>query len=99
MVVKEPHEMSDAVKNYPQVRWDLPGLRPLQVGLVVTLIATSIAGILSNPLFTLANNSISHTPFLQATINRNVKAQNLVLLPKLDSVSQSQPSVDSTAKI
>ncbi|MHC5831139.1 MAG: proton-conducting transporter transmembrane domain-containing protein, partial [Nostoc sp.] len=61
MVVKEPHEMSDAVKNYPQVRWDLPGLRPLQVGLVVTLIATTIAGVLSNPLFTLANNSISNT--------------------------------------
>lgn len=99
MVVKEPHEMSDSVKNYPQVRWDLPGLRPLQVGLVVTLIATSIAGILSNPLFTLANNSISNTPILQATINTNVKAENPLLLPKLDSVSQSQPSVDSTAKI
>lgn len=99
MVVKEPHEMSDAVKNYPQVRWDLPGLRPLQVGLVITLIATSLAGILSNPLFTLANNSISNTPFLQATINSNVEAQNLLLLPKLDSVSQSQPSVDSIAKI
>ncbi|MEH2404733.1 MAG: NAD(P)H-quinone oxidoreductase subunit N [Nostoc sp.] len=99
MVVKEPHEMSDAVKNYPQVRWDLPGLRPLQVGLVVTLIATTIAGILSNPLFTLANNSISHTLILQATINSNLKAQNLLLLPKLDSVSQSQPSVDSTTKI
>ncbi|MBG1266110.1 NAD(P)H-quinone oxidoreductase subunit N [Nostoc sp. WHI] len=99
MVVKEPHEMSDAVKNYPQVRWDLPGLRPLQVGLVVTLIATTIGGILSNPLFTLANNSISNTQILQATLNRNVKAQNLLLLPKLDSVSQSQPSADSTAKI
>ncbi|ADI64199.1 NAD(P)H-quinone oxidoreductase subunit N [Trichormus azollae] len=66
MVVKEPQEMSDVVKNYPQVRWDLPGLRPLQVGLIVTLIATSIAGILSNPLFTLANNSVANTPILQA---------------------------------
>jgi NAD(P)H-quinone oxidoreductase subunit 2 len=67
MVVKEPHEMSDVVKNYPQASWNLPGYRPLQVGLVVTLIATSIAGILSNPLFTLANNSIANTPILQPT--------------------------------
>ncbi len=66
MVVKEPQEMSEVVKNYPQVRWDLPGLRPLQVGLVVTLIATTISGILSNPLFTLANNSVTNTPMLQA---------------------------------
>jgi NAD(P)H-quinone oxidoreductase subunit 2 len=68
MVVKEPQEMSEVVKNYPDIRWDLPGFRPLQVGLVVTLIATSLAGILSNPLFTLANNSISHTPMLQTAI-------------------------------
>jgi NAD(P)H-quinone oxidoreductase subunit 2 len=66
MVVKEPQEMSEVVKNYPQVRWDLPGLRPLQVGLIVTLIATTISGILSNPLFTLANNSVTNTPMLQA---------------------------------
>ncbi|MEA5503201.1 NAD(P)H-quinone oxidoreductase subunit N [Halotia wernerae UHCC 0503] len=68
MVVKEPQEMSDVVKNYPEVRWDLPGMRPLQMGLVTTLIATTIAGVLSNPLFTLANNSISRTPMLQATL-------------------------------
>lgn len=65
MVVKEPQEMSDVVKNYPEVRWDLSGMRPLQVTLVLSLIATSLAGILSNPLFTLANNSIAHTSFLQ----------------------------------
>ncbi|MEL6398293.1 MAG: NAD(P)H-quinone oxidoreductase subunit N [Cyanobacteria bacterium J06607_6] len=68
MVVKEPQEMSDAIKNYPPVRWDLPGLRPLQVSLILAVVATSLAGILSNPLFTLANNSISHTPFLRAAI-------------------------------
>lgn len=71
MVVKEPQEMSDAVKNYPEIRWNLPGMRPLQVGLVMTLIATSIAGILSNPLFTLANDSVAKTPMLQATIKPN----------------------------
>lgn len=68
MVVKEPQEMSDAVKNYPQIRWNLPGMRPLQVGIVLTLIATSLAGILSNPLFTLANDSVTSTPILQSAI-------------------------------
>ena len=68
MVVKEPQEMSDVVKNYPPINWNLPGLRPLQIGLITTLIATSIAGILSNPLFTLANNSVANTPMLQKSI-------------------------------
>ncbi|AFZ17086.1 NAD(P)H-quinone oxidoreductase subunit N [Allocoleopsis franciscana] len=65
MVVKEPQEMSDAVKNYPEIRWNLPGMRPLQVGLVLTVIATTLAGILSNPLFELANSSVTRTPMLQ----------------------------------
>lgn len=65
MVVKEPQEMSDAVKAYPEVRWDLPGLRPMQISLIIALVATSLAGILSNPLFTLANDSITRTPMLQ----------------------------------
>jgi NAD(P)H-quinone oxidoreductase subunit 2 len=68
MVVKEPQEMSDAVKNYPEIRWDLPGMRPLQVGIVLSLVATSIAGILANPLFTLANDSVAKTPMLQPAI-------------------------------
>ncbi|HEY9612505.1 NAD(P)H-quinone oxidoreductase subunit N, partial [Allocoleopsis sp.] len=68
MVVKEPQEMSDAVKAYPEIRWNLPGLRPLQVSLVLTLIATSLAGILSNPLFALANESVTRTPMLQQAI-------------------------------
>jgi NAD(P)H-quinone oxidoreductase subunit 2 len=82
MVVKEPQEMSDAVKNYPEVRWNLPGFRPLQVGLIVTLIATSIAGILSNPLFTLANNSVANTPFLQP---------GMVAKAQVSAVNPSQP--------
>lgn len=67
MVVKEPQEMSEAVKNYPEMQWNLPGMRPLQVGLVISLVATSLAGILSNPLFTLANSSVARTPMLQPT--------------------------------
>jgi NAD(P)H-quinone oxidoreductase subunit 2 len=72
MVVKEPHEMSDAVKNYPAVNWNIPGMRSLQVAMVLTLIVTSVAGILSNPLFTIANDSASQTPMLQASVTRQV---------------------------
>lgn len=71
MVVKEPQEMSDVVKNYPEIRWNLPGMRPLQVGLVVSVIATTLAGILSNPLFTLANSSVTRTPMLQPAMLSN----------------------------
>jgi NAD(P)H-quinone oxidoreductase subunit 2 len=69
MVVKEPHEMSESVKNYPPISWDLPGLRSLQVGLVMTVIVTSLAGILSNPLFTLANNAVMQTPMLELSLS------------------------------
>lgn len=62
MVVKEPQEMSDAIKNYPEIRWDQFGMRPLQVSLVVSLVVTSLAGILSNPLFTLSNSSVQGIP-------------------------------------
>jgi len=72
MVVKEPHEMSQVIKDYPESRWDLAGMRPLQVGIVLTLVATSVAGILSNPLFTLATDSVNTTPMLQSTL---IKAQ------------------------
>ena len=66
MVVKEPQEMSDVVKNYPEIRWDLPGLRPMQVSLILAVVATSLAGILSNPLFTIANQAVTQTPMLQS---------------------------------
>ncbi|MBD1879315.1 MULTISPECIES: NAD(P)H-quinone oxidoreductase subunit N [unclassified Coleofasciculus] len=103
MVVKEPQEMSDAVKNYPEIRWNISGMRPLQVTLVVSLVVTSLAGILSNPLFTLANNSIIRTPMLQASVHNTVATQDLAplesMLPAADSVSQIQPQLDSSAKI
>ncbi|HHP7231015.1 MAG TPA: NAD(P)H-quinone oxidoreductase subunit N [Xenococcaceae cyanobacterium] len=80
MVVKEPHEMSDAVQNYPAIRWNLPGMRPLQVGLVVSVIVTSLAGILSNPLFTLANDSVTSTPILQsAVVTQKVPQETITL--------------------
>ncbi len=72
MVVKEPNEMSDVVRNYPVSNWNIPGMRSLQVATLATLIATSLAGILSNPLFTIANDSVSNTPMLQASLERQV---------------------------
>ncbi len=81
MVVKEPQEMSEAVENYPESNWKLPGMRPLQVGLVISLVATSLAGILSNPLFNLVNGAVEKTPILQAAIaaKQPVAAQSPVL--------------------
>ena len=81
MVVKEPHEMSDVVKNYPEVRWDVQGMRPLQVSLILAVVATSLAGILSNPLFTLANNAVVKTPILQAEL----PAAEVALNPIVDT--------------
>jgi NAD(P)H-quinone oxidoreductase subunit 2 len=87
MVVKEIQEMSESVKNYPDVRWNLPGMRPLQVGLVATVIATSLAGILSNPLFTLANDSVTQTPMLQPSL-RAIQRPVPVAQTQADSVSR-----------
>ncbi len=75
MVVKEPQEMSDVVKNYPVTNWQIPGMRSLQVAMVFTLVVTSLAGILSNPLFTLANDSASKTPMLQASLTQQMAAK------------------------
>jgi NAD(P)H-quinone oxidoreductase subunit 2 len=61
-------------------------MRPLQVGLVLSLVATSLAGILSNPLFTLANNSITNTSTLQPAVVSSVGTQA--------NVNQTQPLID-----
>lgn len=68
MVVKEPQEMSEAVKNYRSINWTDLGMRPLQVALILTLVFTSIAGIASNPLFALSNETVHQTYFLQSGI-------------------------------
>jgi NAD(P)H-quinone oxidoreductase subunit 2 len=90
MVVKEPQEMSDSVKNYPDIRWDLPGMRPLQVGLILALVTTSLAGILSNPLFTLANASVESTPMLQQALKRVVPVAVVPMAP----VATIEPPID-----
>jgi NAD(P)H-quinone oxidoreductase subunit 2 len=70
IVVKEPQEMSESVKNYPNIEtgnfsWSGLGMKPLQAALIITLIFTTVAGIASNPLFNLANESVNQTKFLQ----------------------------------
>ena len=76
MVVKEPHEMSNAVKNYPPISWNLPGMQSLKVGLVLSLVATCLVGIFSNPFLNLAENSVISTPFLQTINNQQVAINN-----------------------
>ncbi len=80
MVVKEPHEMSDVVKNYPVVRWDLPGMRPIQVSIIFLLVATSLIGILSNPVVTIANKSVDSSSVLEASLLKE-RVNNVSLKP------------------
>ncbi|MEM9156237.1 MAG: NAD(P)H-quinone oxidoreductase subunit N [Cyanobacteria bacterium P01_F01_bin.33] len=66
MVVKEPQEMSVAVKAYVAPDWTALGMRPLQVGMAFTLAATLLMGIFSNPLFSLSTASVEGSDFLRA---------------------------------
>ncbi len=65
MVVKEPQEASEIVKSYPETNWGIVGLPPLRVALYTCVAVTALGGILSNPLFKLANTAVSETPFLK----------------------------------
>ena len=65
MVVKEPQEASEIVKSYPEINWNIIGLPPLRIALYTCIAITALGGILSNPLFKLANSAVSETPFLQ----------------------------------
>ena len=68
MVVKEPQEASDVVKAYPEVSWELAGMKPLRVGLVSCVVVTAVGGILSSPLFEWASGAVAGTPILQQAI-------------------------------
>jgi len=70
MVVKEPHEMSEVVKKYTPIRWNMLGMRPIQVAIVFLLVATSILGILSNPIVNIANESVSSSVVLKASMTK-----------------------------
>ncbi|MEN9239579.1 MAG: NAD(P)H-quinone oxidoreductase subunit N [Thermostichales cyanobacterium SZTDM-1c_bins_54] len=64
MVVKEEQEMSLAVQNYPSDDWGIPGMQPVRVGMIVTVVGTILAGLLSNPLFSLSTEAVEGSPFL-----------------------------------
>jgi NAD(P)H-quinone oxidoreductase subunit 2 len=81
MVVKEPQEMSVVIQNYPEINWQPLGMRPLQVGLVVTLLLTSVAGVLSNPLFTLVNNSVADVPVFEQAARPQTKILGQLPVP------------------
>ena len=68
MVVKEPQEASEVVKNYPPIKWGTLGMSPIRVALVGCVAFTAIGGILSNPLFQWANSAVAGTPLLQEAI-------------------------------
>jgi NAD(P)H-quinone oxidoreductase subunit 2 len=68
MVVKESQEASDAVKAYPDIRWNLAGMQPLRAALVGCVLVTAVGGVLSNPLFEWAGAAVAGTPILQQAI-------------------------------
>ena len=98
MVVKEPQEMSEAVKAYTDNDWALPGMRPLQVSLVLAVVVTALSGVLANPLLTLANSSVARTPLLQrSVIARSAELaaanQSSLALQPTAQLSETTPSV------
>ncbi len=68
MVVKEPKEASEVVKTYPPIQWSNVGMPSLRFALLGCVVFTAIGGILSNPLFQWANNTVIGTPLLQQAI-------------------------------
>ena len=75
MVVKEPQEASEIVKSYPVINWNIVGLPPLRIALYTCIAVTALGGILSNPLFKLANSAVSEKPFLK---NILISSQNII---------------------
>ena len=69
MVVKEPQEASEIVKSYPETNWNIIGLPPLRVALYTCVAVTALGGILSNPLFKLANTAITESTSLNKILS------------------------------
>lgn len=93
MVVKEPQEMSDAVKVYTTSDFALPGMRPLQVSLILAVAVTALSGVLANPLLMLANSSVARTPLLQ----RSVMARNAAMAEPSKGIAKSEFSAPTQA--
>jgi NAD(P)H-quinone oxidoreductase subunit 2 len=96
MVVKEPQEMSDSVKAYVENDWTLPGMRPLQVSLIMAVTVTALAGVAANPLLQLANSSVARTPLLQRSVlirNAEIAAELGHMQTPLAKISVSEVPV------
>lgn len=96
MVVKEPQEMSDSVKAYVENDWTLPGMRPLQVSLIMAVTVTALAGVAANPLLQLANSSVARTPLLQRSVlirNAEIAAELGHMQTPLAKISVSEAPV------
>lgn len=52
-------------------------MRPLQVGLVLSMVAAGLTGILSNPIFTIANRAVTQTPLMQNTVAQVESTQSM----------------------
>jgi NAD(P)H-quinone oxidoreductase subunit 2 len=85
MVVKEPHEVSEAIAQYPAITWTPFGMRPLQVGLIVTLLLTCLSGILSSPVFTVMEKSIATIPLKTEMGATFSQSQAVSMLPPKES--------------
>ncbi|MEL6780585.1 MAG: NAD(P)H-quinone oxidoreductase subunit N [Cyanobacteria bacterium J06597_16] len=98
MVVKEPQEMSDAVKDYTASDWTLPGMRPLQVSLILAVMVTALAGVAANPLLQLANSSVARTPLLQRSVlirNEEIAAERPQLQAPVADVALSKAAISA----
>jgi NAD(P)H-quinone oxidoreductase subunit 2 len=87
MVVKEPHEVSDVVRHYPVLTWKPFGMRPLQVGLILTLISTSLAGILSSPIFSVIAHSVEDIPARTHLTQADASVLSILPTPKSQKIS------------
>lgn len=87
MVVKEPHEVSDVVRHYPVLTWKPFGMRPLQVGLIVTLISTSLAGILSSPIFSVIAHSVEDIPARTHLTQADTPVLSILPTPQSQKIS------------
>tara|TARA_B100000674_G_scaffold300725_1_gene249637 strand:+ start:396 stop:623 length:228 start_codon:yes stop_codon:yes gene_type:complete len=67
--LKEPQEASEIVKSYTETNWNIVGLPPLRVALYTCVAVTALGGILSNPLFKLANTAVTETPSLNKILS------------------------------
>ncbi len=56
------------MQNYPPITWNIPGLPELRATLITCVVVTAVAGLLANPLLTVANEAVTSTDFLRSPV-------------------------------